>query len=407
MKWIIAILGLAAGLIHAFIGISGIASVPAETMDWILLANGLGYLVLLFLYLRASGNRSTIRWLYIAFTLVTFIGYFVVWGADGLSNPIGLVTKGIELLLIITLLLDRRNDVVPSAATAASRASEVKPPPQAMPEAQAPVTRTAVASAAAASAGASMDDDIDDAGDVVDRMDEAVDDAVDAAQEKGAMAATAVAGTVAAAADAVDDAADDAVEEMGDAADAVGDAAEDAVDDMSDAADAMAERVKDFFSDDESEEEAAERLRTYVDGFGADSEFHKSIDYIETVGPGYSDKLRSASVERVGSLLVLGATRKGRRQLAEATGVPESQILTWVNHVDLYRINGVSKIYANLLEASGVDTVIELAHRNSSNLHERMAEVNGEKALVARMPSLSEVENWVAQAKQLPRVIHY
>jgi hypothetical protein len=36
-----------------------------------------------------------------------------------------------------------------------------------------------------------------------------------------------------------------------------------------------------------------------------------------------------------------------------------------------------------------------------------MAEVNESKKLVRRLPVLSQVEDWVAQAKQLPRVIEY
>ena len=52
-----------------------------------------------------------------------------------------------------------------------------------------------------------------------------------------------------------------------------------------------------------------------------------------------------------------------------------------------------------------MDTVPELAQRNAANLHVKMAEVNEEKNLVRQVPSESQVEDWVAQAKQLPRVI--
>jgi hypothetical protein len=33
--------------------------------------------------------------------------------------------------------------------------------------------------------------------------------------------------------------------------------------------------------------------------------------------------------------------------------------------------------------------------------------VNDEKNLVGRVPALSQVEDWIAQAKALPRVINY
>lgn len=36
-----------------------------------------------------------------------------------------------------------------------------------------------------------------------------------------------------------------------------------------------------------------------------------------------------------------------------------------------------------------------------------MEQVNEEKKLTRRTPSLKEVEGWVAQAKELPRVLEY
>ena len=56
---------------------------------------------------------------------------------------------------------------------------------------------------------------------------------------------------------------------------------------------------------------------------------------------------------------------------------------------------------------TGVDTVVELAQRNPPNLFEKLNSVNQEKHLVRKLPTQSQVENWVAQAKELPRVITY
>ena len=50
---------------------------------------------------------------------------------------------------------------------------------------------------------------------------------------------------------------------------------------------------------------------------------------------------------------------------------------------------------------------MELAGRNPANLFNCMVEVNAEKNLVRRVPLQSQVEDWVAQAKLLPRVITY
>jgi predicted flap endonuclease-1-like 5' DNA nuclease len=131
------------------------------------------------------------------------------------------------------------------------------------------------------------------------------------------------------------------------------------------------------------------------------------LSYVEGIGEVYGGKLKAAGVSTPQELLERGATPKGRKELAEATEISEHLILKWVNHVDLYRISGIGSEYADLLEASGVDTVVELAQRNAANLYQKLNEVNAEKSLVRKLPTNTQVEDWVAQAKNLPRVITY
>jgi len=128
---------------------------------------------------------------------------------------------------------------------------------------------------------------------------------------------------------------------------------------------------------------------------------------IEGIGPVYSEKLQKAGVKSVEALLKLGATPKEREALAEKAGIDKTLILEWVNRADLFRIKGVAEEYSDLLEAAGVDTVVELAKRNAENLLAKIMEVNAAKKLVRRVPTLSQIEKWIEQAKQLPRAIHY
>jgi len=131
------------------------------------------------------------------------------------------------------------------------------------------------------------------------------------------------------------------------------------------------------------------------------------LEYVEGIGPAYAEKLRAGGVTSTQALLEKGATAQGRKELAEQTGIAESLLLRWINHLDLYRIKGIGAEYADLLEMAGVDTVPELAQRNAQNLYQKLLEVNAEKKLVRRMPTQGQVADWVEQAKQLPRVIHY
>ncbi len=126
---------------------------------------------------------------------------------------------------------------------------------------------------------------------------------------------------------------------------------------------------------------------------------------IEGIGPSYSEKLKEAGIGSLEKLLEICCEKKNRKTTADATGISEKLILEWVNRADLSRVKGVSTQYADLLEFAGVDTVPELAQRNAANLQAKMVEVNDEKNLVRQVPALSQVESWVAQAKELPRVI--
>jgi len=132
----------------------------------------------------------------------------------------------------------------------------------------------------------------------------------------------------------------------------------------------------------------------------------KIID-VEGIGQVYTQKLINAGVVTTNALLKQGATPGGRKALAEKTGISGNLILEWVNHVDLYRIKGIASEYSDLLEEAGVDTIPELAQRNPENLYHKLVEVNQMKALVRRLPVLSQVQDWVAQAKQMPRMIKY
>ena len=133
---------------------------------------------------------------------------------------------------------------------------------------------------------------------------------------------------------------------------------------------------------------------------------YKIID-IEGIGEVYAAKLKEAGVRTTDDLLEKCATRTGRKKMAEATGISEKLILRWTNHADLFRINGVAGQFSELLEAAGVDTIKEFRHRVPANLHAKMEEVNAQKNLVNRIPSVKEIEKMVAQAKEMEPKVEY
>ena len=133
---------------------------------------------------------------------------------------------------------------------------------------------------------------------------------------------------------------------------------------------------------------------------------YKIID-IEGVGDVYAEKLIAAGINKVDELLAKCAAPKGRKELAEQTGISEKLILRWTNHADLFRINGVGPQFAELLEVAGVDTVKEFRHRVAENLQPKLEEANAERQICGRVPTVSEVQKMIDQAKELEPMVTY
>ena len=132
----------------------------------------------------------------------------------------------------------------------------------------------------------------------------------------------------------------------------------------------------------------------------------KIID-IEGIGPAYAQKLAKAGIRTTNALLKKGASASGRSEIEAMTGIGHALILEWVNLADLFRIKGVGSQYSDLLEEAGVDTVDELSRRVAQNLYVKMQQVNQAGNLVNKMPTLSQIEDWIKQAKKLPKAVTY
>ena len=131
---------------------------------------------------------------------------------------------------------------------------------------------------------------------------------------------------------------------------------------------------------------------------------YKVLD-IEGVGEEYAKKLNDAGIFTTSEYL--SATPALRKKLAEETKISPKLILKFANHADLIRINGIGPQYAEILERAGVDTVNELKNRVPANLAKKVVEINEEKHLAKRSPTLKDVEKWVEEAKTLKPALTY
>jgi predicted flap endonuclease-1-like 5' DNA nuclease len=130
------------------------------------------------------------------------------------------------------------------------------------------------------------------------------------------------------------------------------------------------------------------------------------IDELFGVREDLSAKLKAEGLNDSDKLLAAATTPKAREELAAKLGVDSKEILELANRSDLARIKGVGTVYSDLLEWAGVDTVAELARRNPDNLFNAIVEAANEH-FVKRLPRTEDVASWVAQAKELPRMLQY
>lgn len=100
LRYGILVLGLITGTIHAVVlNLSG--------LNWLMLLNGLGYfvltLVIFFDPAFLAAQRKPIIYLFIIYTLITFVGYFVLNYPN--FGPLGYIAKIDEVFLVIALWL--------------------------------------------------------------------------------------------------------------------------------------------------------------------------------------------------------------------------------------------------------------------------------------------------------------
>ena len=107
------------------------------------------------------------------------------------------------------------------------------------------------------------------------------------------------------------------------------------------------------------------------------------------------------------TLLEATRTPKGRKDLADTIGLDKGLILELANRADLARVKGIGRVYSDLMEEAGVDTVKELSKRVPANLHAKLVEINTVRQLTQRPPSAEQVAGFVEQAKALPAMLEY
>ena len=100
-KMLTIILTLATAIVHLYLGIS--------FGNTLFILNGVGYLALLaglYFIPQLAAQSGLIRYALMGFAAITIVAYFIV-GENPFSDVLGLVTKAIELALIVVLWMGK------------------------------------------------------------------------------------------------------------------------------------------------------------------------------------------------------------------------------------------------------------------------------------------------------------
>ena len=118
-------------------------------------------------------------------------------------------------------------------------------------------------------------------------------------------------------------------------------------------------------------------------------------------GPGYGKLLRAMDITTTRDLLDKANTSALRQEIASAMKLQEFVIGKWVSMADLIRVKGVRGQFAELLEASAIISVQQLAQQDATVLTAKMEEVNAKEHRTRVNPSREIVSDWIEQAKSL------
>jgi hypothetical protein len=114
-------------------------------------------------------------------------------------------------------------------------------------------------------------------------------------------------------------------------------------------------------------------------------------------------RLKRLGINDNEQLLKAGRTSLDRYGLAQALGVEVEQIERLVNRADMSRVHGLDEECIDLLAATGVICLRDLARAIPDRLLARLSGTGAES--VAPPPDPQRIQAWVSEAAHLPREV--
>lgn len=118
-------------------------------------------------------------------------------------------------------------------------------------------------------------------------------------------------------------------------------------------------------------------------------------------------KLENIGIRNTEQLYEKILNKTQRQQLAQATGIDETEIIKLAKLTDLSRIKWVGATFARILYNLGIDTVEKAAHSNPEELHLKINTYNKEMKIYRGQIGLNDVRILINAAKATNCEIEY
>jgi hypothetical protein len=116
-----------------------------------------------------------------------------------------------------------------------------------------------------------------------------------------------------------------------------------------------------------------------------------------------TEMFRRLGIETTIQLLNQYGSSEGKTALLAQTGMNEEELTRLAEVADLLRIPGVSGPIANLLQASGIHSVADMAGKQAYRLALKLKRINAEKQLLSTAPGASIISLWINTATTMER----
>lgn len=118
-------------------------------------------------------------------------------------------------------------------------------------------------------------------------------------------------------------------------------------------------------------------------------------------------KLESIGIKNTVKLFDKVKNYKCRKELADSTGISDSDILELTKLTDLSRIKWVGVTFARMLYELGFDTVEKASKAEYIDLHTKINQINKERNIYKGQIGLNDIKIFVNAAKEVPLEIEY